>query len=106
MKLNETFPRIYKLPVQRRHKPWPAQTKEDPNSVGRHHVSYGVVGRGVVDGGDLGGEQIYLRASKGNQRDRRHLILRAKSNTPESGPRFIYIYEGRAKGIHEKFLIY
>ena len=90
-KLNETFPGIYKLPVQRGHKPRPAQTKEYPNSVGRYHVSYGVVCRGVVDGGDLGGEQIYLRATKGDQRDSRHLVLQAKFNTPESGPRFIYI---------------
>ena len=91
MKLNETFPGICKWPVQRGHKPWPAQTQKDPNSVGRHHVSYGVVCRGVVDGGDLGGEQIDLRTSEGNQRDRRHLVLQAKSNTPESGPRFMYI---------------
>ena len=96
--MTETFPWVDKLPVERGHKPGPTQTQEDPNSISGHHISYGVVGCGIVDSRDLGGEQIDLRASKGNQRDRRHFVLMAKSNTPESGPRFTYIYEAMRGG--------
>ena len=46
-------------------------------------VSYGVISGGIIDGRDLGGEQIDLRAAEGNQGDGCHLVLKTKSRTAD-----------------------
>ena len=71
----EAYTGVYKVPVARGHQPGPAQPQEHPDTVGRHHIAEGVIRRGIIDGRDLTGKQIYLRSSERHYRYCGHFVL-------------------------------